>query len=141
MEGRKTGHWRPDSGAALPYRTLDEIRPAGYIDYVVASLLYSDGTANALSRATGADGGFGDDDLQLVHDRMPDYAPIAEIKSVRRFAATMLQTCAGREPGELILEGQPGGHSRAAATPHSMRSISTPRQSISNSRPMIGGRQ
>jgi adenylate cyclase len=32
--------------------------------------------------------------------------PYAEIKSLRRFAANMLHTYAGREPGELILKGQ-----------------------------------
>jgi adenylate cyclase len=106
VEERKTGRWRLDSDAPLPSRTLDELREAGYTDYVVAPLLYSDGTANALSWATRASGGFSSDDLRLFQDLMPDYAVIAEIKSLRRFAINMLRTYAGREPGELILKGQ-----------------------------------
>jgi adenylate cyclase len=106
VEGRKTGRWRLDSDAPLPSRTLDELRASGYSDYVVAPLLYSDGTANALSLATRAAGGFSDDDVRLFHDLMPNYAAIAEIKSLRRFASNMLRTYTGREPGELILKGQ-----------------------------------
>jgi adenylate cyclase len=106
VEGRKAGRWRLNAGAALPFSILGELRAAGYSDYVVAPLLYSDGTANALSWATRAVSGFGDDDLQLFHDLLPDFAAIAEIKSLRRFAANMLRTYAGREPGELILKGQ-----------------------------------
>ena len=106
VEGRKTGRWRLDSDGPLPSRTLDELRASGYSDYVVAPLFYSDGTANALSWATRAAGGFSDDDLRLFHDALPDYAAIAEIKSLRRFAINMLRTYAGREPGELILKGQ-----------------------------------
>jgi adenylate cyclase len=106
VEERKIGHWRLDSGAPLPSRTLDELREAGYTDYVVAPLLYSDGTANALSWATRASMGFGEADLRLFHDLMPHYAAMAEIKSLRRFAINMLRTYAGREPGELILKGQ-----------------------------------
>jgi hypothetical protein len=56
--------------------------------------------------ATRAAGGFDDDDLQLFHDLLPDFAAIAEIKSLRRFAANMLRTYVGREPGELILKGR-----------------------------------
>ena len=106
VEGRETGRWRLDAGAALPFPLLDELRTAGYVDYAIAPLLYSDGTANALSWATRAAGGFDDDDLQLFHDLLPDFAAIAEIKSLRRFAANMLRTYVGREPGELILKGQ-----------------------------------
>ncbi len=106
VEGRKTGRWRLDPGTALPSPTLDEIRASGYTDYVVAPLLYSDGTANALSWATRTDAGFSDDDLRLFEDLLPDFSAIAEIKSLRRFAANMLRTYAGREPGELILKGQ-----------------------------------
>jgi adenylate cyclase len=106
VEGRETGRWRLDAGAALPFPLLDELRAAGYADYAIAPLLYSDGTANALSWATRAAGGFDDDDLQLFHDLLPDFAAIAEIKSLRRFAANMLRTYVGREPGELILKGQ-----------------------------------
>jgi adenylate cyclase len=106
VEEQTAGRWRLNAGAELPFSLLDELRAAGYSDYVVAPLLYSDGTANALSWATRAALGFGDNDLQLFHDLLPDFAAVAEIKSLRRFAANMLRTYTGREPGELILKGQ-----------------------------------
>ncbi len=106
VEQRKTGRWRLNTGRALPFPVLDELRAAGYSDYIVAPLLYSNGVANALSWATLATGGFSADDLQLFHDLLPRYAAISEIKSLRRFAANMLRTYTGREPGELILKGQ-----------------------------------
>ena len=33
VEGRETGRWRLDAGAALPFPLLDELRAAGYVDY------------------------------------------------------------------------------------------------------------
>src|SRR6266481_1914312 len=71
VEQRKTGRWRLNTGRALPFRVLDELRAAGYSDYIVAPLLYSNGVANALSWATLATGGFSADDLQLFHDLLP----------------------------------------------------------------------
>jgi len=106
VEGRKPGRWRLDTKEALPFPLLDELRAAGYRDYVIAPLLYSEGTANALSWATRAVNGFGDEDLQFFHDLLPVYAAIAEIKSLRRFVVNILNTYEGREPGELILKGQ-----------------------------------
>jgi len=48
VEGREPGRWRLDAGAALPFPLLDELRAAGYVDYAIEPLLYSDGTAAAL---------------------------------------------------------------------------------------------
>ena len=106
VEQRQTGRWRLDGNEPLPSPTLDDLRTAGYRDYVIAPLIYSDGTPNALSWATRKDGGFSEDDLQLFHDLLPAYAAIAEIKSLRRFVINILNTYEGREPGELILKGQ-----------------------------------
>lgn len=106
VEQRQTGRWCLDGNEPLPSPTLDDLRTAGYRDYVIAPLIYSDGTPNALSWATRKDGGFGEDDLQLFHDLLPAYAAIAEIKSLRRFVVNILNTYEGREPGELILKGQ-----------------------------------
>jgi len=106
VEERKSGRWRLDNGAPLAFPILDDLRAAGYTDYVIAPLLYSSGTANALSWATRAPGGFTDDGIELFHDLLPAYASIAEIKSLRRFVFNVLNTYEGREPGELILRGQ-----------------------------------
>jgi adenylate cyclase len=106
VEERKVSRWQLGAHERLPFPFLDELRAAGYSDYVVAPLFYSDGTPNALSWATRLASGFSDEDLQLFDDILPAFSAIAEIKSLRRFATNMLHTYAGREPGELILKGQ-----------------------------------
>jgi len=106
VEGREPGRWRLDGGGSLPFPLLEELRTAGYTDYAIAPLLYSTGTANALSWATRAPGGFADAGIEFFHDLLPAYAAIAEIKSLRRFVVNVLNTYEGREPGDLILKGQ-----------------------------------
>ena len=106
VERREGGRWRLDTRAEIPFPVLDELRAAGYRDYIVAPLVYSDGTPNAISWATRAASGFDDCDLRLFDDLLPEFSAIAEIKSLRRFASNMLQTYTGRQPGELILKGQ-----------------------------------
>ena len=48
VEERKISRWRLSAHETLPFPLLDELRAAGYSDYVVAPLFYSDGTPNAL---------------------------------------------------------------------------------------------
>lgn len=106
VENRRSGRWRLDDGALLPFPMLAELRAEGYRDYLIAPLLYSDRTPNAITWATRAAQGFAEDQIRLLQELVPAYSAIAEIKSLRRFAANMLQTYTGREPGELILKGQ-----------------------------------
>ena len=106
VEERKLGRWRLDTGEALAFPLLDELRAAGYTDYAISPLIYSDATANALSWATRAAPGFDEEHLAFFADLLPVYAAIAEIKSLRRFVVNVLNTYEGREPGELILKGQ-----------------------------------
>ena len=71
VEERKVSRWQLSAHEILPFPFLDELRAAGYSDYVVAPLFYSDGTPNALSWATRlASSGFSDEDLQLLGDRI-----------------------------------------------------------------------
>ena len=106
VENRRSGRWRLKDGALLPFPMLAELRAEGYCDYLVAPLLYSDRTPNAITWATRAEGGFEESQVKLLQELIPAYSAVAEIKSLRRFAINMLQTYTGREPGELILKGQ-----------------------------------
>jgi adenylate cyclase len=76
------------------------------VHYAIGPLVFSDGTANAVSWATDQLAGFSSDDLQLFEEILPTYSAILELKSLRRFAANVLSTYVGREPGDLILRGQ-----------------------------------
>ncbi len=106
VEHGKIFRSRLDTEDALPFPVLGELRQAGYVDYVIAPILFSAEAANALSWATDRPGGFSEDDLKFFSAIVPSYAAIVEAKSLRRFASNMLTTYVGREPGELILKGQ-----------------------------------
>src|ERR1700682_604894 len=68
VEERRSGRWRLDGGEPLAFPILDDLRAAGYTDYMIAPLLYSSGTANALSWATRAPAGFAEADTQYFQD-------------------------------------------------------------------------
>jgi adenylate cyclase len=106
VEHRDIGDWRLDGGKALPFPVLEELRAAGYVHYVIAPIIFSDGTANAISWATDHAGGFSAADLQFFAEILPGLSLLVEVKSLRRFAISVLATYVGREPGELILKGQ-----------------------------------
>ena len=106
VEHRDIREWRLDSGKALPFPVLEELRAAGYVHYVIAPIIFSDGTANAISWATDHSGGFSAADLQFFAEILPGLSLLVEVKSLRRFATSVLATYVGREPGELILKGQ-----------------------------------
>ena len=106
VEQRQLCRWRLDGREALPFPVLEEHRTAGYVDYAIAPMVFSDGRVNALSWATDRPGGFSDADLRLFEEILPTYSTVVEVKSLRRFAMNVLSTYVGREPGELILNGQ-----------------------------------
>ena len=106
VEQRKFCRWRLDDGEPLPFPVLEEHRSAGYSDYAIAPMIFSDGRVNAVSWATDRPGGFSDADLRLFEELLPTYSTIVEVKSLRRFATNVLSTYVGHEPGELIMKGQ-----------------------------------
>jgi adenylate cyclase len=106
VEQRQLCRWRLDGREALPFPVLEEHRTAGYVDYAIAPMVFSDGRVNALSWATDRPGGFSDANLRLFEEILPTYSTVVEVKSLRRFAVNVLTTYVGREPGELILNGQ-----------------------------------
>jgi adenylate cyclase len=98
--------WRLDSGRALPFPLLDELREEGYTHYVIAPFVYAAGLVNAISWATARPGGFSEDEVRFLEDVLPALSIIVEQKATRRFIGHMLTTYVGAEAGRLILEGQ-----------------------------------
>jgi hypothetical protein len=90
VEHRKLCRWRLDDGEPLPFPVLEEHRSAGYVDYAIAPMIFSDGRVNAVSWATDRPGGFSDADLRLFEEVLPTYSTIVEVKSLRRFATRVL---------------------------------------------------
>jgi adenylate cyclase len=105
-EGRERLHWRLDSESPLPYPLLDELRAEGYTHYAIAPFVYAEGLVNAISWATTAPAGFGEDELDFLDYVLPALSTIVEQKAMRRFVGHLLTTYIGAEAGRLILEGQ-----------------------------------
>lgn len=106
VEDRQFHYWRIDGPGSLPFPVLEELRDDGYVGYAITPMFFSDGAVNVISWATKRPGGFTPDDLRVLEGLMPNLAAVVEIKSLRRFASSLLATYVGREPGERILKGQ-----------------------------------
>jgi adenylate cyclase len=85
---------------------LGELRRAGFTDYVVLPIPFSDGTSKALSLATTRTGGFYDREIALFGAMKPAVAFNLEIQALRRMARTLLDTYVGRQSGGRVLAGQ-----------------------------------
>jgi adenylate cyclase len=85
---------------------LGELRRAGFTDYVVLPVPFSDGTNKALSLATTRAGGFYDGEIALFGAMTPAVAFNLEIQALRRMARTLLDTYVGRQSGGRVLAGQ-----------------------------------
>ncbi len=107
VERKEFCRWRLDHDEALPFPLLEEMREEGYRDYAIAPLIFSDGKAvNVVSWATRHPAGFADDDLLLLRQLLPTLALTVETRSLRRFTSDLLARYVGREPADLILQGQ-----------------------------------
>ncbi len=93
----------PDS-AKFPF--LDDMRAEGVTDYFAAPLLFADGLVNSSSWTTKQPGGFSNAQLDGLRAVLPPLARLVEIISLRRRAATLLDTYVGNRAGERILGGQ-----------------------------------
>ncbi|MBV9551869.1 MAG: adenylate/guanylate cyclase domain-containing protein [Alphaproteobacteria bacterium] len=106
VEDGDSYEWRLDGGGALPFALLEELRDQGYAHYAIAPLPYTVGMFAAISWATRRSGGFTAAEMQFFRDVLPQYSVVAELKALRRFIGSILDTYVGREAGQLILDGQ-----------------------------------
>jgi adenylate cyclase len=106
IESRRLLRWRLDNSDHLPFAILDELRADGFVEYVIAPLLYAAGPVNVMSWATRHTGGFTRADIEILEGLLPFYGTVVETKSLWRFLQNMLSTYVGEEPSRLILDGQ-----------------------------------
>ena len=99
--------WRLDRDGTLPFALLEELREEGYVHYVIAPV--------SVRRRAGQRAGLGHpaagrasraELLELIDELLPTYSAVVESKTLFRFTETMLNTYVGREPSQLILDGQ-----------------------------------
>jgi adenylate cyclase len=98
--------YRLDDPESARFPFLDDMRAEGVTDYFAAPLLFADGLINSSSWTTKQPGGFSDAQLDGLRTVIPPLARLIEIISLRRRAATLLDTYVGNRAGERILGGQ-----------------------------------
>ena len=83
-----------------------ELKALGLTHYVIAPMVYSDGTRNAVSWATDRPGGFAPEHERVLRAILPTLTPVLELRTLYRVINEVLRIYVGREPGERILAGQ-----------------------------------
>ena len=105
---------RLDDPASRRFPFLDEMRDEGVTDYVALPLHFTDGSIQVVSYATKHPGGFADEQLEALRRIAAPMARLAEVITLRRTAAGLLDTYVGNSAGERILAGDiRRGHAEA----------------------------
>ena len=92
----------PDDGE---YSIYEDLRREGFTDYVIWPLEFTLGQRHIISFAADREGGFTPDELALIADLLPIFAPLIEIRLKNRLARTFLETYVGPHASEQILAG------------------------------------
>jgi len=93
-------------GDQLDFPVLRDLHKEGFTDYVIAEVVFSDGTRNSVSLATRRPGGYTDLDITEIERLLHPFALVMEIFSGRDLARTLLDTYLGRISGQRVLQGQ-----------------------------------
>ena len=93
----------PDCPEDFP--VLADLRAEEVTDYLAAPLVFTDGAIHAVTCTTRQPGGFTDEEIAAIEAVITPLARVAEIRSLRRMASTLLDTYVGHDAGERILAG------------------------------------
>ena len=94
-----------DPQCPMDFTALLELREEGVTDYVMAELVFGDGTRNSVSLCTRRAGGFTDNDLAQAENLLHVFAMVMENFSQRALARTLVDTYLGTISGRRVLEG------------------------------------
>src|SRR5438105_8601197 len=94
-----------DPDCAVDFPVLSELRAEGITDYLALPLVFTDGAIHAVTCTTRQAGGFTDAQIAGIEAIITPLARVAEIRSLRRMASTLLDTYVGHDAGERILAG------------------------------------
>jgi adenylate cyclase len=105
---------RLDDPPSRRFPFLDELRAEGVTDYVALPLHFTDGSIQVVSYTTKDPDGFADAQLDALRRITAPMARLAEVITLRRTAAGLLDTYVGNSAGERILAGDiRRGHAEA----------------------------
>jgi adenylate cyclase len=95
-----------DDPASRRFPFFDDMRAEDVTDYIAMPVRFMEDTLHASSWTTKQPGGFTDDQLNALRKLVPALARYIEVITLRRTAATLLDTYVGNRAGERILGGQ-----------------------------------
>ncbi len=87
------------------FGVIDDLRQDGYTDYIALPMHFSDGSIKALTFATKAPDGFSDGHIGVLESIIQPLALVCEMYTLRRTAATLLDTYVGPRAGGRVLNG------------------------------------
>jgi len=90
----------------VDFPVLEELRAAGITDYVIAEVVFGNGSRNSVSLATRRAGGFTDHDIAEVQRLLHPFGMAMEIHVGRALSRTLLDTYLGKISGQRVLDGQ-----------------------------------
>ncbi|MEO1089845.1 MAG: adenylate/guanylate cyclase domain-containing protein [Pseudomonadota bacterium] len=105
----QTREWvrvRLDERADTPFEITDELRAAGYSDYVCVPVFFQDDGAGGVTFATRLADGFADHHLDVVRIVEPALAMLIDLRRAWQLFRETLGMYVGVEPRDRILSGQ-----------------------------------
>lgn len=93
----------PDSPVDFP--VLEELKSRGYRDYILRSMPFANGLANALGCATRAEDGFSDLHLATIDAAVPACAAALELRHLLTTGRQLLETYLGPNSGRQVYGG------------------------------------
>ncbi|MBP0617495.1 adenylate/guanylate cyclase domain-containing protein [Jiella mangrovi] len=104
--GRTEVRWDLTQTASDPgFPLFEELRGEGMTDYVAWPIQHTLGRRHVITFASDAPQGFTDGQLAFLHDLVPAFALVSEIRLKNRLARTLLETYVGPHASEEILAG------------------------------------
>jgi adenylate cyclase len=97
---------RLTQNAPLHSLVLEDLRAQGITDYVAFPLIFTDRTVHVISMQTKELAGFSEGEIAALTKIVPPLARVVEVETLRRTAATLLDTYVGNRTGARILAGQ-----------------------------------
>jgi adenylate cyclase len=104
--GRKLRRRLVDPESPRDFPILDDFLAEGITDYFVTPLRFLTAEIHAATWTTAAPHGFSEAEIAAIETIVPPLARLAEIYTLRRTAANLLNVYVGHDAGERILQGQ-----------------------------------
>jgi len=94
-----------DTGCAMDFPVLHELKAEGATDYLAMAVPFSDGSRHFISWTTDREGGFSTDQLEHLVDLMPLIGLRLELDHARLTTRTLLTTYLGPEAAQRVTRG------------------------------------